>query len=106
MFKENCCRNDFSDLQFTEEFKNRPDDCFPCVVTNRMGVGRRLYIMTSADARSGTVRRQAGVFGARSGIGRCNYIRIKQMSMCNDVNIKIIIRHHACTGCQKKPNNN
>jgi len=52
---------DFSDVHITGEFDNRPGTgrflrIFSCVVTNRTGAGRRLYMMTSADVRPGTVR--------------------------------------------------
>jgi len=40
---------DFSDLQITGEFENRPGTgrIFPCVVTGRTGAGRRLYMITA-----------------------------------------------------------
>jgi len=52
---------DFSDLHITGEFDNRPGTgrllrFFSCVVTYRTGAGRRLYMITSAYARPGTVR--------------------------------------------------
>jgi len=53
---------DFTDLHITGEFDNRPGTgrflrIFYFVVTYRTGAGRRLYMITSADARPGTVRR-------------------------------------------------
>jgi len=49
----------FSDLQITGEFDNQPGTgrFFGnfLVVTYRTSAGRRLYIITSADARHGTV---------------------------------------------------
>jgi len=53
---------DFTDLHITGDFDNRPGTgrflrVFSCVVTYCKGAGRRLYMKTSADARSGTVRR-------------------------------------------------
>jgi len=49
---------DFSDFHITGEFGNRPGTgrFFSCVVTYRTGTGRRLYMITSADARLGTLR--------------------------------------------------
>jgi len=52
---------DFSDLHITGEFDNRPDTglflrIFSCVVTYRTGAGRRLYLITLADARPDTTR--------------------------------------------------
>ena len=60
-------RYDFSNLQITGEFDNRPETgrfstYFPCVITNSTGTGRRLYMKTSADAQPGTVRRPVGNF--------------------------------------------
>ena len=57
---------DFSDLQITSEFDNRQGTGrflrnVSCVVTYRMGGGRRLYMISSADARPGTVRCPDGV---------------------------------------------
>jgi len=57
---------DFINLQITGEFDNRPGTrrflrIFFCVVTYRTSAGRRLYMITSADARPGTVRCPAGV---------------------------------------------
>ena len=54
---------DFSHLHITGEFDNRPGTgqslrIFFCMVTYRTGAGQRLYMKTSADARSGTVRRR------------------------------------------------
>ena len=54
---------DFSDLNITGKFDNRPGTgrflrIFFCVVTYRTGAARRLYMKTSADARPGTVRRR------------------------------------------------
>ena len=48
---------DFSDLLIDGVFENRPGTgrfltFFLCVVTFRTGAGRRLYMITSADARS------------------------------------------------------
>ena len=45
---------DFSDLQITGEFDNRPGKrrflrIFSCVVTYRTGAGRRLNMITSTD---------------------------------------------------------
>ena len=52
----------------------------PCVVTNRTGAGWRLYIITSFDARLGTVRRPVGVFKDRPSAVRClaEFTPIKQ----------------------------
>ena len=52
---------DFSDLQITGDFDNRPGTghflkIFSCVVTNHMGAGRRLYMIASAYTRPGIVR--------------------------------------------------
>jgi len=52
---------DFSDVYITGEFDNRPGTgrflrIFSGVVTYRTGAVRRLYMKTSAGARSGTVR--------------------------------------------------
>ena len=54
----------FSDLHITGEFDNYPGTrlflrIFPCVVTYRTGVDQRLYMITSADARPGSVRRRS-----------------------------------------------
>ena len=52
---------DFSDVQITGEFDNRPGTgrflrIFSGMVTYRTGAFRRLYMKTSAGARPGTVR--------------------------------------------------
>jgi len=57
---------DFSYLQITSEYDNRPGTGrflrnFSCVVTYSMGGGRRLYMISSADARPGNVRCPDGV---------------------------------------------
>jgi len=55
--------------------ENRPGTgrilTFPCVITYRTGADWRLYMKTSADARSKTLRRPAGVFKDRLGSVRC-----------------------------------
>jgi len=52
---------DLKDLQITVKIDNRPGigrflRNLSCVVTNRTGAGRRLYMITPADARQGTIR--------------------------------------------------
>jgi len=66
---------DFSDVQITGEFDNRPGTerflrIFSGVVTYRTGAVRRLYMKTSAGAQPGTVRHRTmpgrAPYGART----------------------------------------
>ena len=68
---------DFSDLQITDELENRPGTrqflTLPCVVTNRSGTSRRLYILTPAGIfrdKPGTVRMKQ-VFKCIHGLHVC-----------------------------------
>ena len=61
---------DFSDLHITGEFENRQGTgrflrMLSCLFTYRTGAGRRLYMITSADARPDTVRCRTMSYGAR-----------------------------------------
>jgi len=94
---------DFSDLQIISKCESRSGNgrfltFLPCLVTNRTVAGRRLYLITTADA----VRCLVGVFKDRPGAGR--FYTDEQIVTRNDVYVKISVRHHASkeTVCQKK----
>jgi len=93
---------DFSDLHITGEFDNRPGigrflRIFSCVVTYRTGGGRRLYMISSADAQPGTVRCPGGVVKNQPDTVRCpaDFTQMKHISTCNYVYNNIKIRHHS-----------
>ena len=94
---------DFSDLQITGEFDNRPGTgrflrIFSCVVTYRTCGGRRLYMISSTDARclDGIVRHQPDNVQCLA-----DFTRKKHFFTCNDEYNNIEIRHHSSkeTGC-------
>jgi len=89
---------DFSDLHITGEFDNRPGTSrflrnFSCLVRYRTGGGRLLYMISSADARPGTVRCPDGV--VRDTVQcQADFTRMKHIFTWNDVYNNIKIRHH------------
>ena len=91
----------FSDLHITGEFDNPPVTgrflgISSCVVTYRTSAGRRLYMITSVDARPGCVRCPAGVIRDQPDTVRCpGYFR--RIFTCNNVYIYIKFRHHSFT---------
>ena len=93
---------DFSDLHITGEFDNRPGigrflRNFSCVVTYCTGGGRHLYMISSADARPGTVRCQDGVVRDQPDAVQCpaDFTRMKHIFTCNNLYNNIKIRHHS-----------
>jgi len=83
------------------KFDNRPGTgqflrILSCVVTYRTGAGRRMYMKTSADARSGSVRRRTvpGRRCKRSTRHRMVPGRFCTNFTCNDDYMYIKIRHH------------
>jgi len=93
---------DFSDLHITGKYDIQPGTgrfsrIFSYVVTYRTGAGRRLYMITSADARPDIVRCPAGVVRDQPDTVRCpaELTRMKQNFKCNDVYINIKICHHS-----------
>jgi len=83
--------HDFSELQITSEFGNRPRTGrflrnFSFVVTYRIGGGRRLYMISSADARPGTVRCPDGVVRDQPDTVQCpaDFTGMKHIYTCND----------------------
>ena len=87
---------DFSDLQITGEFDNRPGTGrflrnFSCVVTYRTAGGRRLYMISSGDARPGTVRCPDGVVRDQPDTVQCpaNFAQMKHIFTRNDENNNI-----------------
>jgi len=97
-------------LQITGTFEiltvtERISTCCPCVVTNRTGAGRRLYMTTSVDAQTGNVRRLDGVLKERPGTVRCRQI-LHRWNKFSRAMMYISISSFATmppkTGCQNK----
>jgi len=91
---------DISDLHITGEFYNRPDSGrflrnSSCMVTYRTGGGRRLYMVSSAYTKPGTVRCPDCVVRDQPDTKRClaDCLRMKHIFTCNDVYNNIKIRH-------------
>ena len=89
-------------LQVTGKFEiltvtERISTFCPCVVTNRTGAGRHLYITTSVDAQTGNVRAPGRRFKrtTRHRTVSADFAQMKHLYMCHCVYIKMIIRHHA-----------
>jgi len=93
---------DYSDLHISSEFDNRPGigGFFKkFLLRGHISYGRRpaSYMISSADARTGTVRSQDGVVRVQPDIVQCPavFTRMKHIFTCNNVYNNIKIRHHS-----------